>query len=73
MVDINKKYQTRDGMPVRLLAMDAKGTYPVIGLVDVGNAEYSRQWTEDGKADFRGYVKTNYDLVEVEKGVDDVR
>lgn len=73
MVDINKKYQTRDGMSVRLLTMDAKGTYPVVGLVDVGNAEYARHWTEEGKADFRGYVKTNYDLVEVEKGVDDVR
>jgi len=64
MIDQNKKYMTRDGMPVRILTLDAKGTYPVVGLVDVGNAEYAHHWTEAGKADFRGYVKSNYDLVE---------
>lgn len=71
MIDVNKKYQTRDGFDVRILATDAKGTYPIVGLVDMDNAEYARHWTNEGKADFRGYVKTNYDLVE--KGAEDVR
>ena len=65
MISMNKTYQTRDGMPVRILTLDAKGTYPVVGLVDVGNSEYAHHWTPEGKADFRSYVKTNYDLVEV--------
>lgn len=64
MIDTTKNYTTRDGFGVRIIATDAKGCYPIVGLVDVGNAEYSRQWTEDGKADYRHYVKSNYDLIE---------
>lgn len=71
MIDLNKQYQTRDGFDVRIIATDAKGRYPIVGLVDMDNTEYARKWTEDGKADFRSYVKTNYDLVE--KGAEDVR
>lgn len=64
MIDQNKQYTTRDGFPVRIVATDAKGRYPVVGLVDMDNAEYSRQWTREGKADIRPNVSTNYDLVE---------
>lgn len=64
MISINGRYQTRDGFPVRILATDAKGTYPIVGMVDLGDVEYSRQWTSDGKADYRKNVTTNYDLVE---------
>ena len=66
MIDLNKKYTTRDGFSVRIVATDAKGAYPIVGLVDMENAEYSRQWTAEGKADFRDYVKTNYDLIQAE-------
>ena len=68
MIDKNKNYVTRDGFDVRIIATDAKGRYPIVGLVDMDNAEYPRQWTEDGKADYRSYVNTNYDLVEKEGG-----
>ena len=64
MIDVNKNYTTRDGFPVRIIATDAKGRYPVVGLVDLGDVEYTRQWTEDGKADYRDFVKMNYDLIE---------
>ena len=64
MIDSNKQYTTRDGFPVRIVATDAKGRYPIVGLVDMDNAEYSRQWTADGKADIRSNVTTNYDLIE---------
>lgn len=64
MIDPNKSYVTRDGFPVRIIATDAKGRYPIVGLVDMVNAEYCRQWTEDGKADYRGYVRTNNDITE---------
>lgn len=71
-VSEGKRYgtiRTRDGFPVRLLAYDIKGTYPVAGVVDLGESEYCRQWTKEGKGDFRSYVRTNYDLViEVEGG-----
>lgn len=66
MIDVNKNYTTRDGFPVRLIATDAKGRYPVVGLVDMDNAEYVRQWTSEGKADYRENVKTNYDLINTE-------
>ena len=61
--------KTRDGFPVRLLAFDVKGRYPIAGVVQLGDDEYCRQWTKDGKGDRRPNVRTNYDLViEVEGG-----
>lgn len=64
MIDPSKRYQTRDGFPVRILATDIKGRYPIAGVVQLGDDEYCRQWTVDGKADYRSFVTTNYDLVE---------
>lgn len=63
----SKKLTTRDGFPVRIITTDAKGQYPVVGLVDLGDTEYSRQWTAEGKSDFRSYVRTNYDLIEAKE------
>lgn len=56
------RIMTRDGFSVRILAMDAKSTYPIVGLVDLGEQEYTRMWTNEGKADYRRHVKSNYDL-----------
>lgn len=67
MLDPGKNYMTRDGFPVRIVATDAKGRFPVVGLVDMDDAEYTRQWTSEGKSDLRDYVRTNYDLVEAGK------
>lgn len=67
-IEINKQYKTRDGMAVRILATDAKGRFPIVGLVDVGNAEYARQWKADGRADLRPNMTTNYDLMDEEGG-----
>ena len=64
MINCNKSYTTRDGFPVRIIATDAKGRFPVVGLVDMVNAEYARHWTAEGKADLRRNVKSNYDLIE---------
>ena len=61
--------KTRDGFPVRLLAFDVKSRYCIAGVVMLGDDEYVRQWTAEGKADYRPNVTTNYDLViEVEGG-----
>jgi hypothetical protein len=64
MINCNKSYTTRDGFPVRIIATDAKGRFPIVGLVDMVNAEYARHWTEEGRADLRRNVKSNYDLIE---------
>lgn len=64
MIDCSKQYVTRDGFPVRILATNAKGLFPIVGLVDLGENEYTKQWTANGKADLREYVRTNYDLIE---------
>jgi hypothetical protein len=63
-IDKNKKYMTRDGFPVRLLATDIKGRYPIAGVVMLGDDEYVKQWTREGKEDRRPNVRTPYDLVE---------
>ena len=59
----NGTIRTRDGFPVRLLAFNIKGRYPIAGVVDLGDEEYPRVWTTEGKADLRPNVKTLYDLV----------
>lgn len=60
---------TKSGHKVRLLAWDAKGLYPIAGLIDRGGFEQSGLWTNDGRADFRPNVHTSNDLIiEVEGG-----
>ena len=49
-INWNKPVQTRDGRKVRILAADARGDYPVIGLIEspgdpTDDCEF---WTESG-------------------------
>jgi hypothetical protein len=46
-ISMDRKYRTKDGREVRLLCVDAKGYWPVVGLID-GELE---TWTRDGLAD----------------------
>ena len=64
------KIKTRDGFDVTILHLSVDSSYPVAGIVHLGNKnDYVKQWTEDGKADHRRNVTTNYDLViEMEGG-----
>jgi hypothetical protein len=64
MIDINKKYRTRDGHEVRIYATDG-GKYRVHGAVKYPACGWiSRSWTEEGK--FLKFVACeSYDLVEV--------
>lgn len=63
-VDMNKKYRTVNGYPVRFLCVDRKSSdgYHIIGLVDDQefNQEIIVAWTHDGKT-----VYTPYNLVEM--------
>ena len=44
----NRKVVTRSGRPVRILCTDAKGYYPVIGLVLSKEVEDPNSYTENG-------------------------
>lgn len=50
MLDLSKPLQTRQGLLVRILCTDAKGVYPIVGLVsyDRNNCEKPLQWTKEG-------------------------
>lgn len=61
--------KTIDGCPVRILAWDVKSRYCIAGTVTLGEDEYVKQWTIEGKADFHRSRPTPYDLIlEVEGG-----
>lgn len=47
MIDLNKKYQTRDGREVRLFMVDGGGEYPIVGAYKDGKAD---KWTPDNWA-----------------------
>lgn len=63
-IELNKQY-TCDGFNVQILATDIDSRYPVVGVVKLGDHnDYCRQWTADGKADYRSFVNSKYDLIE---------
>ena len=47
MISMDKKYRTRDGREVRLLCVDRKGEYPVIGLIDDIIVTWTAQYAAD--------------------------
>lgn len=57
--------RTIDGRPVRILAWDARGMRPIVGLIYMGDidAELSWQWTMSGRTDLRPNVTSPSDLV----------
>lgn len=56
--------QTRDGRKVRILIKDAKGSYPLMGLIEFEGKECAESWTACGKAYF-SERKSEFDLVNV--------
>ena len=62
--------KTRDGFPVTILAWDVRPSFPLAGIVHLGDDnDYVRQWTSQGKGDNRPNVVMRSDLVlEVEGG-----
>ncbi len=50
MIDINKKYTTRDGREVKIYSVDNGGDYPVHGALKYDNGAWmSESWTDRGK------------------------
>jgi hypothetical protein len=62
MIDINKKYTTRDGREVRIYATDGEGRYPIHGSIFEHNIWCVSTWTEHGEQE--GRHKSERDLVE---------
>ena len=64
------KIKTSDGFDVTIIRWDIDSSFPIGGIVHLGDHnDYLRQWTTEGKGDWRRNVTTNYDLVlEVEGG-----
>lgn len=67
MIDINKRYKTKSGNPVRIYTIDGLNVlFPVVGEIIFptlgGSQPYS--WTRDGEAPARTYTP-DYNLEEV--------
>ncbi len=67
MIEMNKKYKTRDGRDIRILCIDRPHiSHPVVGYTDNGVVYY---WTKEGlsvpQPQF-AYQK-DYDLIEVKE------
>lgn len=64
MIEMGKKYQTRDGRAVRILCVDGPHpTYPVIGVVNARTVP--DMWTEYGQFVEAGQHIPDLDLVPV--------
>ena len=48
MIDKNKQYRTRNGLPVEIYATDRGGNYPVHGALLDGGIWCPRSWTSEG-------------------------
>ena len=59
----NKKYTTRDGKPVRILCIDAKGDQPIVGLFpEKFRQEAVSRWCNNGDWYISGQT-SNLDLI----------
>jgi hypothetical protein len=71
MIDMSKKYRTRDGRDVRIYAVDAGGKYPVHGAtLGLGaTADWGlKTWTQSGDCYSEG-SNSSHDLVEAKAEV----
>lgn len=60
MISMDKKYKTKSGIPVRILAVNIGGDYPVVAVINEG----AHQFTAEGLF-FSGGGSDRKDLVEV--------
>jgi len=60
MIDLNKKYRTKNGREVRIYAIDGTETTSVHGAIKGENGWFITTWRSDGISGF-----PDYDLVEV--------
>lgn len=70
MIEMDKKYRTRDGREVRIYAVDGFGQWPVHGAVSNKGHWISESWTKDGWS-FAANDQRVSDLIEVKPEVTD--
>ena len=63
MIELGKKYQTRDGREVRVYAVDGGGVYPTHGAYLCGEGWIHETWTTEGLASVS--CRSRADLIEV--------
>jgi len=62
MIEMNKKYKTRDGKPVKIVCTDYKGEYPVVASIKIDEDEAIFFYKYDGRL---SHMEHPYDLIEV--------
>jgi hypothetical protein len=67
MIELGKKYQTRDGREVRIYAVDGGGVYPVHGAIAAGDGTWSPEGWTDGGSYIGGDGQFDEDLIEAPK------
>jgi hypothetical protein len=65
MIDINKKYRTRDGREVRIYATDGGGPCPVHGAVSGLNFWSTASWSKNGSYKLVYGQENDWDIIEV--------
>lgn len=64
-ISLDKTYRTKDGQHVRILCTDAKGDFPVVGLLRLRDGtDDTNKWTIEGSF-YRWGNPSELDLVEV--------
>jgi hypothetical protein len=71
MITMDKNYQTRSGLPVRIICVDRKGEYPVVAIAneDDGTGGYIIDTTIDGAYVYVvGFAQEydQYDIIEID-------
>lgn len=66
MIDKNKQYKTRSGLPVRIYATDSGGNYPVHGAVLDHHGWFEFGWANDGRTFINQVADCALDLVEID-------
>ena len=65
MIDVNKKYRTRDGREVRIYATDGGGPQPVHGAISGLNFWSTANWSKNGSYTVVYGQEHDNDLIEV--------
>jgi hypothetical protein len=65
MIDINKKYRTRDGREVRIYATDGRAMYPIHGAILQQHGWQQSCWAVDGLHSISSSGNHSGDIIEV--------
>lgn len=67
MISMDRQYRTRDGLEVRIYAVDGSQDYPIHGAVNHLSGWEGYEWTTDGRISLRG--TDDCDLIEIPREI----